>query len=136
MSYDIDNIASVVDKGDLIISKTAVTRLRSQTEHELPEIHPLDTSELAESKELPGFFIIRRMMWCGEGSGSTYCLLLEFLSKTLGRADLIICWEGGDSFTGLRVQDGTVTEHEVVKELGREKKIIYEDGVLLGGSLE
>lgn len=36
--------------------------------------------------------------------------------------DLVICWEGGDSYTGLRVVDGKVTRHKVVMGLGEEEK--------------
>jgi hypothetical protein len=33
-----------------------------------------------------------------------------------------MCWEGGDSHSGLRVVDGKVTEHEVEFKLGAEVK--------------
>ena len=60
--------------------------------------------------------------WYGEGSGTLWdTLITKVLPKTRGTADLIYCWEGGDSYTGIRVQDGKVTEHEVVQSLGNPK---------------
>ena len=62
--------------------------------------------------------------WYGEGSGSRWNLLIEkVLPRTMGRADLVYCWERGEDFIGIRVVDGRVTEHEVVRTLGREKRI-------------
>lgn len=57
--------------------------------------------------------------WHGEGSGSRWdILVMKVLPKTMGRADLVYCWEGGEWYVGLRVVDGVVTEHEVVHVLG------------------
>lgn len=49
-----------------------------------------------------------------EGSGSFYADYIEhFLSQTTGCADLMFCWEGGESYTGLRVKNGQVIEMDV-----------------------
>ncbi len=59
--------------------------------------------------------------WNGERSGSCYHVLLEqVLPKFTGRADMLVCWEGGNDYEGLRVVDGVVTEHEVIFALGDE----------------
>jgi hypothetical protein len=57
--------------------------------------------------------------WCGEGANNTDDFHAA-LSYTQGLADLLIIWEGGDSISGLRVNDGEVTEHDVVMSLGAE----------------
>jgi hypothetical protein len=62
--------------------------------------------------------------WCGDGSGyNTYLVLRDkVLPAFRGSADLIITYERGDSFSGLRVVDGQVTEHDVVRTLGAERE--------------
>lgn len=59
--------------------------------------------------------------WYGEWSGHCLDALKELLAEFAGSADLVVCWEGGDSFLGLRVKDGYVTEHEVVQALGKRR---------------
>lgn len=62
-----------------------------------------------------------RFWFTSDGSGWAFdALLANILPRFTGRADLVVCWEGGDSFTGLRVVDGKVTKHEVVRTLGKE----------------
>lgn len=49
----------------------------------------------------------------GEGSGRNFHVFLEILQSTSGNADILLIWEDGDSFSGLRVRDGSVEEKEV-----------------------
>lgn len=65
----------------------------------------------------PDVFEITRVDWCGEGANRVEDLRAA-LSHTQGLADLLIIWEGGDSISGLRVNDGEVTEHVVDIKLG------------------
>ena len=58
----------------------------------------------------------------GEFSGNSEDALLAALQKTKGSAELLLTWEGGDSFTGLRVVDGKVTKHDIRFSLGDECK--------------
>ena len=54
--------------------------------------------------------------FCGEGSGfyeGEFAGLTSILSRFTGEADLIAVWEGGDDFTGYRLRNGKVTEHNV-----------------------
>lgn len=61
---------------------------------------------------------IQDLGWYGEWSGRSYRdVLPKVLAKTKGAADLLFVWEGGDSFTGLRVKDGVVVEKRVVIRL-------------------
>ena len=53
--------------------------------------------------------------WTGEGSGRTEGELRAFLAICDGSAKLLLCWEGGDAYTGLLVENGTVTEGRVVQ---------------------
>lgn len=65
-----------------------------------------------------GELLIAKMWWSGEGSGSGLTVLQnEILPLTLGHADILLTWEEGDSFSGLRVEDGKVTECDVVQTL-------------------
>ena len=75
-----------------------------------PEDLPEGDIELAT----PGF--------TGEGSGYSWesGLYLKALGLTRGRADILIVWGGGESFSGMRVRDGSVTVREVVISLGEE----------------
>ena len=61
---------------------------------------------------------IVQFWWSGEGSGrGTEVLEKEILPRTKGTADILFTWEGGDSFSGLRVIDGRVIECDVVQAL-------------------
>ena len=60
------------------------------------------------------------MVW--RGSGSSYDTLIETVLPAFeGEADLVLTWEDGDSFTGLRLRDRVVTKHKVVMTLGEEE---------------
>ncbi len=55
----------------------------------------------------------------GEGSGRAYedILLAKIAPKVMGSVDAIFTWEGGDSFSGLQIRDGVITECDVVRTL-------------------
>ena len=84
-----------------------------------------DDDYVEEVEELPGRteeLLITKPLWVGTGSGSTVENFYKALAETHGSADLLLTWAEGDSYTGLRVVDGKVTEHEVVFTLGAEVK--------------
>ncbi len=57
---------------------------------------------------LPNFW------WYGEGSGNSYeTLKLKIAPRIIGHIQVVFIWEGGDSFSGLDINDGKVTECEV-----------------------
>jgi hypothetical protein len=115
MSYNIDS-TEYLSGGPLRIHQDVVDMANSELEYRLPE----------------GCFIfdlggppntwhdITHPSWVGEGSGNEEDTFKYLLSQTKGSADILLTWEGGDSFSGLRVVDGTVTEHRVVHMLGEE----------------
>ncbi len=57
-------------------------------------------------------FRVRSIPSGDECSGDDY--LREFLRRCDGEARVLVCWEGGDSYSGLIVKDGRVTEGRVV----------------------
>lgn len=62
--------------------------------------------------------VITDPWWYGEGSGWSFDTLKEtILPATTGKADLLFVWEGAE-FSGLRVENGVVTEHDVELSLG------------------
>jgi hypothetical protein len=57
--------------------------------------------------------------WSGECSGNGFELLRDVVLPAFdGSADLVVCWVGGESFTGLRLRDHRVTAHKVEMGLG------------------
>lgn len=128
MSYGISSI-DIVAKDGFRLSLEHVATLRERLEDQLPESHPLTKTPHAPFGERPdfedradGFRYFNRISWHGEGSGHFFeTLTTKILTLTEGWADLVIRWEGGDSYSGLRVMGGTVKEHRVVMTLGAEK---------------
>lgn len=76
------------------------------------------TEGLADAKvELVNFW------WYGEGSGYAYDFLKETVAPLIhGKVEAILTWEGGDSFGGLRIEDGVVEECDVKMTLVRKSK--------------
>lgn len=58
--------------------------------------------------------------WCGEGSESSFDVLLEVLASFEGQVDLVLIWEGGDLIDGLRLRNHKVTRHRVLCSLGEQ----------------
>lgn len=111
MSYNIDSIDVIYSKGFAIGNRY----------EELAETLASDLPELSVFYD--DWNIDRGFWWNGEGSGRSYPLLKEVLASFNGEADLVLTWEGGDSFSGLRLRDHKVTEHEVVMSLGAPKRV-------------
>lgn len=117
MSYNVDSVR-YIGKGRLSMTIETANALGAEVE-----------DELAEGNFLDGFKggVIETPQWYGDWSGRGWETFLCLLSATYGTAELVACWEGGDSYTGLRVRDGIVIEHKVVFSLG-ERVIIIEKG--------
>lgn len=111
MSYNIDSVDIIYSK-DFEIG-TGYEELAERHAGRLPEI----------SVFYDDWNISRGFWWNGEGSGSSYEVLKEVLASFNGEADLVLTWEGGDSFSGLRLRDHKVTEHAVVMTLGDEREV-------------
>lgn len=63
---------------------------------------------------------LANLPWYGEGSGRSEPILREFLALTAGTAAILLCWEGGESYTGLIVENGDVYEGEVTQTVRRK----------------
>ncbi len=112
MSYNIDSIDIV--SGELQITPAGL--LRFAREHSLTDRLPEGMTDWFSSPEdyLDGCRL-KSVPWYGESSGNSEPILRDFLSRCDGEAALLLCWEGGDRYTGLIVKDGLVTEGQVVQ---------------------
>jgi len=122
VSYNADTIDIVASDG-LSIDEDGWLKLRRSVKREdRPELCVLDEDSddfvFSNSKMFPKF-----MRWTGEGSGYSWD---TFISKVLpafdGSCDLVVCFEGGDSYQGIRLRDHKVTIHKVLMILGEETK--------------
>ena len=117
MSYNISTI-EYIGPGRLTITATDLGRAMIELQGKTPEgCFVDDTMKLRPLS--PDVLEVTRIDWCGEGANKVEDLRTA-LSHTQGLADLLLIWEGGDSMTGLRVNDGEVTAHDVDIRLGDE----------------
>lgn len=121
MSYNIDTVTTLVNE-DAFISAKDVVRLYKRFKNKLPESNLLDDlieearRSVATAKdgddawlEIPDLF-----QWQGESSGWSERILIKHVAPCIiGRLDLVFAWEGGDSFSGLRIRDGKVFRKDV-----------------------
>lgn len=119
MSYNIGSIAIVASDG-FRVSIAALAQIRAEFTH-VPDGNMFDNSVCWEPAVDDGYRYPKWISWHGEGSGSLYDDLLRVLALFEGSADLVLTWESGDSFSGLRVKDGVVTRHKVLMVLGEEE---------------
>ncbi len=109
MSYNVDSVKYI--SGKLSISYEDVVNLLSLYDN-LAESNFLE--EIYNTPNPPEDGEIESPRWNGSGSGRNFDVFVKrVLPRTRGRADLVIIWEGGDDVTGLRVEDGKVTEKKV-----------------------
>jgi len=118
MSYNIDSIEYVEGTGPLSMHHSVRLDLATALADRLPEGCFLTNDNCVGARHSSGMEAIIHPSWTDECSGSAFDHLKEALTRTLGRADLVICWEGGDRYSGLRVCNGVVTERVVVMSLG------------------
>lgn len=108
MSYNIDSQEIV--RGSLEIDPVKARAWHAKHKDDVPECSFVDP----HFECYPGTDDIApftKPWWYGEGSGNTEELYQQALAElTKGDADIVLTWEGGDSFTGLRVKNGVVTE--------------------------
>lgn len=106
-------------RGKLFIDRETGIQLLDEMSDDLPESNLLDFVT-----EGPlGLVEIKSPTWCHTGSNRNFPDdYIKVLRKTTGHADIMLTWEGGDRFSGFRVRDGVVTQHEVVQALGKELK--------------
>lgn len=117
MSYNINSTEILSGSLSMKASKVLAWRARRR---DLPELCPLDDlpGNGALLQDLNADIPLQKFWWSGEFSGHAYDLLAEFVADVQGEADILFTWEGGDSFSGIRIKDGKFTEHKVVMALG------------------
>ncbi len=132
MSYNITNVQILASAG-FGIRVAALQALLAEREEEdnwpelcLHEDDPLMKHLTVEVVKVahPGAFLpLKRFFFSGEGSGAAFGagLLKRILSRTEGSVDLVLTWAGGGAYTGIRSQNGRVTEHDVLTVLGPER---------------
>lgn len=121
MSYNIDSTA--VLKCTAKMKATDVYLLLAKHEDDLPECHFLEEMR-GVAPDTDGFIQVdKRFWWYGDGSGRAFKFLCEKVAPCIvGTAEVVFTWEGGDSFSGLRIVDGKVTKHKVKMVLGEIEK--------------
>ncbi len=107
MSHDITAIRVI--RTNLRISKKNYRRALGVRR---PEANPLTT--ISEGDFVDGFAKVE-MDWVGEGAGNRFHdgSFDAFVRYLEGEAELVLVWEGGDSFSGIRICDGVATRSEV-----------------------
>lgn len=128
MSYNADSVHIIAAK-DFGITRAALDAVRPLLGKHVPEASVYEQVESGRhswsNADRTAFQFDQKtgLWWSGEGSGWSFdAFIAHLLPRFTGSADLVACWEGGDSYTGLRVSNGKVTEREVVRSLGKEIK--------------
>ena len=120
MSYNIDSV-TVLSSNGFRVHRTKARRATTRAEkHDwTPEVAPFEELEFGED----GYASLERFWFYGECSGTAWeeGVFEIYASATEGEADLLVTWEGGDSFSGVRIRDGKVTQHKVATTLGDEE---------------
>lgn len=107
MSYNA-NSCRIID-GELTMDPVKAAALLVKFKGKLPDNNFLEK----HAKLGPEIEPLTNAAWSGEGSGYSWNEYREALSATQGAADIVVIWESGDSVSGLRVRNGTVTEMDV-----------------------
>lgn len=91
----------------------------------LEKMTPEELRRYADSmaKNSEGTVEIDNLNWYGEGSGHTF----DYFKKTvapliIGRIEAVFVWEGGDSTSGMIIEDGKITECDVSYKLTPKPK--------------
>ena len=66
-----------------------------------------------------GFIRLDGLQWTGEWSGHSLGVYERALALLVGTAEIVLIWEGGECFSGYRVDNGVVTRCEVELALGQ-----------------
>lgn len=115
MSYNIDSIEVLKTTASINFADLRRVVASLSDKEWLPEINfiedlkeddPYSTSTTAKLTELS---------WRGEGSGHSWheVFLPKIAPLIRGRIEAVVIWEGGDSVSGIIVDDGKVTDCDV-----------------------
>lgn len=111
VSYNIDSVLIVA--GAVRIRNADLARLKDETDKH-PEACFLEDLEVSEYDEPDCELEVPSLQWTGDGSGWSFDYFKETVVPCLrGQVDLVLIWEGGDSVTGIRIQDGKAIDCDV-----------------------
>ena len=108
MSYNTSNISFL--SGALYITDKKLKKFEKKHDYPTSDIR---MREVDDGKN--------QILHIPSGECTLNHLLPEFLAMTEGKADLLVIWEGGDSVSGLRVEDGVVEKMDVEYVLKKVK---------------
>lgn len=121
MSYNIDKVTTL--KLDAWMLPGDVLKLLKTHGRDLPEssfLHAMREKAIDALTEglTGGQIALPNFRWDGPGSGHAIDLLrLNVAPRIRGDVHAIFTWEGGDSFSGMIIKDGVVTDCDVVQTL-------------------
>lgn len=122
MSYNVDSITT--PHLDATMSAQDIITLYEEYDDELAEDNflddMLDDAQVAIDAGDPHRLIrLPNLNWRGDSSGSLFkTTLIDIIAPHIkGEVEAILCWEGGDSVTGLLIRDGKAVECEVEQRL-------------------
>ena len=120
MSYNIDSV-EILSSSNFRVHRNKAKRAAAKAAKQewAPECSPFEDLTFGED----GYAALARFWFYGEGSGAAWSegVFDIYAKATEGEADLLVTWEGGDSFSGVRIHDGKMTRHKVVMTLGEEE---------------
>jgi hypothetical protein len=120
MSYNVDS-TQMLDGADLWIHPDDLARFFNEQEVSCEGLREMaDGYGLHPEPSPAGLLQFKEIPFWGESSGRDIDVFFSLLELTKGSADLLLCWEGGDDYSGYRVQNGTVVAHKVVFALGEK----------------
>ncbi len=125
MSYNISSVKilkinAYMLAGDIIL-------LHSNEHQDLPESCFLkdlyeEASDKIKNSSPLAQIKLTKLNWCHSWSGMSFDVLINNIAPMIkGNAEVVFIWEGGDSISGLKINDGIVTKCDVEFVL-REKE--------------
>jgi len=125
VSYNITN--DVIVKLDAKIDAVELERLVDDLAS-FVRVNWLKEHECDEP-DAEGFVKLRNFDWSGEFSGTYYEQMIRDAAPHIkGVIEVVYVWESGDSFSGLRIEDGVATEMDVEFSLVPKKEEEVSDG--------
>lgn len=119
MSYNVDSIEVLTWENVRMLKRD----LRRLADTEKPGSNFLDEHAKQEA-DADGYVALDRskFWWSSEWSGNSWeHFIKNVATKILGIVEAVVIWEEGDSYSGLRIRDGKVTEPKVVMALAEEE---------------
>ena len=111
MSYNIDKF-QIIELNDLVIPMSAFEGARKNFDADGVSI-PIGEGAI-EGRIKDDMLIVTRFAYHGEGSGTDHHnMAVPALEKSKGKLRAFLTWEGGDSFSVLRSENGDVQDDQV-----------------------